>query len=132
MDAVDITILCCFLFSQSAFLCLFNSSSVNHIGCDKNFHKKCAYKIPNDCTRYWAELGTAPPTPGSKETWSGRPVWIDKAISSRPQVPHTFFVHSFKKPTACQKCKKLVSFCSQLNLYAIILICTSHPPTWGS
>lgn len=77
-------------------------------GCDKNFHKKCAYKIPNDCTRYWAELGTAPPTPRTRETWSGRPLWIDKAIQARPQVPHTLFVHSFKKPTACHHCKKLI------------------------
>ena len=84
-------------------------SLIHPLGCDKNYHKKCAYKIPNDCTRYWAEAGLAPPTPGGGATWSGRPLWIDKAIHSRPQVPHTFFVHSFKKPTACQKCKKLVS-----------------------
>ncbi len=65
--------------------------------------------IPNDCTRFWTETGTTPPTTEGGETWSGRPLWIDKAIHSRPQVPHTFFVQSFKKPTACQKCKKLVS-----------------------
>ena len=97
-------------------------------GCDKNFHKKCAYKIPNDCTRYWTETGMTPPTPGGGTPWSGRPLWIDKAIHSRPQVPHTFFVHSFKKPTACQKCKKLVSSHKPAldNLQPILLYVTTR------
>ncbi|KAL5463755.1 hypothetical protein EMCRGX_G032685 [Ephydatia muelleri] len=64
-------------------------------GCEQNFHKKCAYRVPNNC----ASVQT---------TWSGRPLWIDRALLSRPQVPHTFFVHSFKKPTVCHHCKKLI------------------------
>ena len=100
-------------------------------GCDKNFHKGCAFKLPNDCTRHWGDnpsssstssLQRIPKTSASlprssssnrlrerKETWSGRPLWIDKALHNRPQVPHTFFIQSFKKPTACHHCKKLVS-----------------------
>ncbi|XP_011410345.2 PREDICTED: serine/threonine-protein kinase D3-like, partial [Amphimedon queenslandica] len=99
-------------------------------GCDKNFHKGCAFKLPNDCTRHW---GDNPPSSSTsslqripkgssslprssssnrlrerKETWSGRPLWIDKALHNRPQVPHTFFIQSFKKPTACHHCKKLI------------------------
>ena len=82
-------------------------------GCDKNFHKKCAYKIPNNCTRLKTADGISnctsncPPRP--EEVWSGRPLWIDRTLRSRQCVPHTFFVHTFKKPTQCHHCKKLVS-----------------------
>ena len=82
-------------------------------GCDKNFHKKCAYKIPNNCTRLKTADGISnctsncPPRP--EEVWSGRPLWIDRTLRSRQYVPHTFFVHTFKKPTQCHHCKKLVS-----------------------
>lgn len=78
-------------------------------GCDKNFHKRCAYKIPNNCTRLKTADGISS-VMGSRpsEAWSGRPLWIDRTLKSRPQVPHTFFVHSFKKPTVCHYCKKLL------------------------
>lgn len=89
-----------------------NSSS----GCDKNFHKGCAFKIPNNCTRFSSE--NTPSTPHRRESWSGRPLWIDRALHSRPHVPHTFFVHSFKKPTACHHCKKLVSYWRNACLHA--------------
>lgn len=79
-------------------------------GCDKNFHKKCAYHIPNNCSRLGTSEGVAnsvtqrPP----QEVWSGRPLWIDRTLKSRPQVPHTFFVQTLVKPTVCFHCKKLV------------------------
>ena len=106
------------------------SLSLSPSGCDKNFHKGCAFKLPNDCTRHWGDnpssstsslqrnpkgSSSLPRSSSSnrlrdrKETWSGRPLWIDKALHNRPQVPHTFFVQSFKKPTACHHCKKVVS-----------------------
>ena len=44
-----------------------------------------------------------------RATWSGRSVWIEPALSGRIQVPHTFAIHSYKKPTVCQICKRLVS-----------------------
>ena len=95
----------------------FNHLSHTRLGCDKNYHKKCAYKIPNNCTRLKETDGISiPPHTYSrpKETWSGRPLWIDRTLKSRQQVPHTFFVHTFKKPTQCQHCKKLVSIHWQL------------------
>lgn len=51
--------------------------------------------------------------PSSKDrraTWSGRSVWIEPVLSGRIQVPHTFAIHSYKKPTVCQICKRLVSY----------------------
>ena len=120
---------------------------VSFLGCGGNFHKRCAYKIPNNCNglrhRNSTALNAAPhsntlPRPASqvggwndssfltqqssgsfydsipssrdrRATWSGRPIWIDRAISGRIQIPHTFAVHSYKKPTVCQICKRLVS-----------------------
>ena len=42
----------------------------------------------------------------------GRPAWIDRALlempSERPTVPHRFAVHSFKMPTVCRYCKKML------------------------
>ena len=89
------------------------------IGCDRNYHKRCAYKIPNNCVRVTTEAHTnvlhavnmsAPiPSRHIKEVWSGRPLLLDRSVQGRLQVPHTFFVHSFRKPTSCNHCKKLVS-----------------------
>lgn len=41
-------------------------------------------------------------------SWSGRPLWMEVAAATRVKVPHTFQVHSYKKPTVCQHCKKLL------------------------
>ena len=121
-------------------------TSCSFLGCGGNFHKRCAYKIPNNCNGLGhrtsaVALNAAPhsntlPRPASqvggwndssfliqqsssfydsipssrdrRATWSGRPIWIDRAISGRIQIPHTFAVHSYKKPTVCQICKRLV------------------------
>jgi len=116
-------------------------------GCGGNYHKKCAYKIPNNCSdsRHRAStnisgINSIPhshtlPRPSSqigglgdslllqqsnslsdsipslkdrRATWGGRPVWIEPALSGRIQVPHTFAIHSYKKPTVCQICKRLL------------------------
>ena len=95
------------------------------LGCGGNFHKRCAFKIPNNCSDVkrrgslqtssgLSMLGNSdsfPPTDknGRRMTWAGgRPVWIDRAILGRIDVPHTFAVRSYKKPTVCQICKKMV------------------------
>uniref|UniRef100_A0A0K0D8B7 Phorbol-ester/DAG-type domain-containing protein n=1 Tax=Angiostrongylus cantonensis TaxID=6313 RepID=A0A0K0D8B7_ANGCA len=41
-------------------------------------------------------------------SWSGRPLWMEVAEATRVKVPHTFEVHSYKRPTVCQYCKKLL------------------------
>ncbi|XP_063918521.1 serine/threonine-protein kinase D3 isoform X1 [Zophobas morio] len=38
----------------------------------------------------------------------GRPVWLEKEMSSRVKIPHTFVLHSYTRPTVCQYCKKLL------------------------
>ncbi|KAJ8924394.1 hypothetical protein NQ315_007190 [Exocentrus adspersus] len=38
----------------------------------------------------------------------GRPVWVEKELSSRVRIPHTFVLHSYTRPTVCQYCKKLL------------------------
>nr|XP_023021930.1 serine/threonine-protein kinase D3 [Leptinotarsa decemlineata]XP_023021931.1 serine/threonine-protein kinase D3 [Leptinotarsa decemlineata] len=41
-------------------------------------------------------------------TLGGRPVWVEKELSSRVKIPHTFVLHSYTRPTICQYCKKLL------------------------
>uniref|UniRef100_A0A0N5A880 Phorbol-ester/DAG-type domain-containing protein n=1 Tax=Syphacia muris TaxID=451379 RepID=A0A0N5A880_9BILA len=41
-------------------------------------------------------------------SWSGRPLWMELADATRVKVPHTFEVHSYKRFTVCQICKKLL------------------------
>ncbi|XP_077994522.1 serine/threonine-protein kinase D3-like [Glandiceps talaboti] len=103
-------------------------------GCGGNFHKRCAYKIPNNCSfarrRRSSTSFTSSTLPwpcdGShvfednhiksdslsrdkrSTSWSGRPIWVEKAVASRIKVPHTFAIHSYTKPTICQLCKKLL------------------------
>ncbi|GFS47579.1 hypothetical protein TNCV_3133761 [Trichonephila clavipes] len=107
-------------------------------GCGLNFHKRCAYKIPNNCThtrrrRSATSLYPRSPTESLGHTTSsaasfddtmlggsspsrarspslnmGRPVWVERELAGRIRVPHTFVVHSYTRPTVCQHCKKLL------------------------
>ncbi|XP_032654703.1 serine/threonine-protein kinase D3-like isoform X2 [Chelonoidis abingdonii] len=106
-------------------------------GCGLNYHKRCAFKIPNNCHGVRRNqlasrsLGTTttPRTPilgqnvgGSLEEIShwkwgqqthgpaliGRPLWKDWMDLNRVKVPHTFQVHSYTRPTVCQHCKRLL------------------------
>ncbi|KAG5881753.1 hypothetical protein JTB14_029081 [Gonioctena quinquepunctata] len=38
----------------------------------------------------------------------GRPAWVEKELSSRVKIPHTFVLHTYTRPTICQYCKKLL------------------------
>ncbi|CAM5154937.1 unnamed protein product [Natator depressus] len=106
-------------------------------GCGLNYHKRCAFKIPNNCRGVRRSqlasrsLGatTSPRTPGLGQTvggsleeishwkWGqqtqgpvliGRPLWKDWMDLNRVKVPHTFQVHSYTRPTVCQHCKRLL------------------------
>lgn len=41
-------------------------------------------------------------------TLGGRPTWMEKEMSGRVRIPHTFVLHSYTRPTICQYCKKLL------------------------
>uniref|UniRef100_A0A8C3V8U5 Serine/threonine-protein kinase n=1 Tax=Catharus ustulatus TaxID=91951 RepID=A0A8C3V8U5_CATUS len=105
-------------------------------GCGLNYHKRCAFKIPNNCSgvrkRRLSNVslpgaGLSVPRPAQAEhtssaseerccpepskripSWSGRPIWMDKMVLCRVKVPHTFAVHSYTRPTICQYCKRLL------------------------
>ncbi|XP_055051364.2 protein kinase D4 [Misgurnus anguillicaudatus] len=107
-------------------------------GCGLDFHKRCAYSLPNDCSRVYRRCGPSlslfPPgrprvtslsnhTGGSleeismsKPSRSRPPSWADVPVSvgvcegkdSRPHVPHTFHIHTYTKPTVCQYCFRLL------------------------
>ncbi|CAH6779622.1 Prkd3 [Phodopus roborovskii] len=106
-------------------------------GCGLNYHKRCAFKIPNNCSgvRKRRLSNVSLPGPGlslprplqsecvpllSEEShahqepskripsWSGRPIWMEKMVMCRVKVPHTFAVHSYGRPTICQYCKRLL------------------------
>lgn len=81
-------------------------------GCGLNCHKGCAIRIPNNCSR----SKTSSETTGvgtfsrksKKEMWSGRPLWVDRAMRDKPQLPHTFAVKTYTTLTVCHHCKKLL------------------------
>ncbi|XP_077869639.1 serine/threonine-protein kinase D3 [Saccoglossus kowalevskii] len=101
-------------------------------GCGGNYHKRCAYKIPNNCSlaRRHRSSFTSSTLPWQTDSshvieenhiksdalsrdkrstsWSGRPIWVEKAVAGRIKVPHTFAIHSYTKPTVCMSCKKLL------------------------
>uniref|UniRef100_A0A8C5YEN8 Serine/threonine-protein kinase n=1 Tax=Microcebus murinus TaxID=30608 RepID=A0A8C5YEN8_MICMU len=106
-------------------------------GCGLNYHKRCAFKIPNNCSgvrkRRLSNVslpgpGLSVPRPLQPEcaalpneeshvhqepskripSWSGRPIWMEKMVMCRVKVPHTFAVHSYTRPTICQYCKRLL------------------------
>ena len=64
-------------------------------------------------------------SPTSKErraTWSGnagRPAELDRLVN-KLEIPHTFVIHSYKKPTICHVCRKLVSFSKKILLFLVL------------
>uniref|UniRef100_A0A3Q1HI78 protein kinase C n=1 Tax=Anabas testudineus TaxID=64144 RepID=A0A3Q1HI78_ANATE len=106
-------------------------------GCGLDFHKRCAFQLPNDCSRARRQVSTSlslfPPRrprthslsnqaggsleeismskPSSRPpSWADPPVWLGVGYGgrSKPQVPHTFHIHSYTKPTVCQYCHRLL------------------------
>uniref|UniRef100_A0A671X2Q4 Serine/threonine-protein kinase n=1 Tax=Sparus aurata TaxID=8175 RepID=A0A671X2Q4_SPAAU len=105
-------------------------------GCGLNYHKRCAFKIPNNCsgvrkrrlsnvslpgsvmsvarppstefTQTPQEEVRSPPSPTRNSLLSGRPIWMEKMVLGRVKVPHTFSVHTYTRPTICQFCKRLL------------------------
>ncbi|CAB1330764.1 unnamed protein product, partial [Coregonus sp. 'balchen'] len=107
-------------------------------GCGLNYHKRCAFKIPNNCSGVRKRrlsnvslpgplLSVPRPLPGPTEhavvvpeershqeagkrilSWSGRPIWMEKMVLGRVKVPHTFAIHTYTRPTICQYCKRLL------------------------
>uniref|UniRef100_A0AAR2JCD2 Serine/threonine-protein kinase n=1 Tax=Pygocentrus nattereri TaxID=42514 RepID=A0AAR2JCD2_PYGNA len=105
-------------------------------GCGLNYHKRCAFKIPNNCSgvrkRRLSNVSLPGPSlsvprPAAPESvvvfpeerplleagkripsWSGRPIWMEKMVLGRVKVPHTFNVHTYTRPTICQYCKRLL------------------------
>ncbi|XP_077284832.1 serine/threonine-protein kinase D3 isoform X2 [Arctopsyche grandis] len=111
-------------------------------GCGLNYHKRCAVKIPNNCSQVTGIGGgsrrpsTLPPprspsrvsqgsltsqtddanslnltvSPANKQnrspSLSARSTWT----SNQPNVniPHTFVLHSYTRPTVCRHCRKLL------------------------
>ncbi|XP_076800670.1 serine/threonine-protein kinase D3-like [Clavelina lepadiformis] len=93
-------------------------------GCGQNYHKRCAYKIPNDCSlarkrkaSSTSSLQNGAVTPqesvptvnlkshGSR-TYSCRPLWQEGL--QKIKIPHSFEIHTFTRPTVCGHCKKLL------------------------
>ncbi|KAJ7988978.1 hypothetical protein DPEC_G00314790 [Dallia pectoralis] len=107
-------------------------------GCGLNYHKRCAFKIPNNCSGVrkrrlsnvslpGPSLSAPRPLPGPTEhavvaveerphqeagkripSCSGRPIWMEKMVLGRVKVPHTFAIHTYTRPTICQYCKRLL------------------------
>uniref|UniRef100_A0A8D3DV56 protein kinase C n=1 Tax=Scophthalmus maximus TaxID=52904 RepID=A0A8D3DV56_SCOMX len=101
-------------------------------GCGLNYHKRCAFKIPNNCTgvrkrrlsnvslpavlpSFFHLLPSCiwfliPTDEAGKRilSWSGRPIWMEKMVLGRVKVPHTFAIHTYTRPTICQYCKRLL------------------------
>uniref|UniRef100_A0A9R1SSV6 Serine/threonine-protein kinase n=2 Tax=Cyprinus carpio TaxID=7962 RepID=A0A9R1SSV6_CYPCA len=98
-------------------------------GCGLNYHKRCAFSIPNNCSgarkrrlsttsltsSQSLRLSTAESLSSlnssvteARRFYTGRPVHLDKILMTKVKVPHTFAVHSYTRPTVCQYCKRLL------------------------
>ncbi|KAM7366418.1 hypothetical protein PAMP_015856 [Pampus punctatissimus] len=106
-------------------------------GCGLDFHKRCAFLLPNDCSRARRQVSTSlslfPPRrprthslsnqaggsleeismskPSSRPpSWAEPPVWlgVGNGDTNTAKVPHTFHIHSYTKPTVCQYCHRLL------------------------
>ena len=60
-------------------------------------------------------VSPSPSTGSRRMTWTcGRPVAIDKLVN-KLEIPHTFVIHSYRRPTVCNVCRKLVSFFCEIS-----------------
>ncbi|KAM9827413.1 protein kinase D4 [Neosynchiropus ocellatus] len=102
-------------------------------GCGLDFHKRCAYRLVNDCSRARRQVGASvslfqprhvqtrllsnhrggsleeisKSKPSSRPpSWAEPPEWLP--VGDKAQVPHTFHIHSYTKPTVCQHCHRLL------------------------
>ncbi|XP_042866501.1 serine/threonine-protein kinase D3-like isoform X5 [Penaeus japonicus] len=77
-------------------------------GCGLNFHKRCAYKIPNNCSyarRRRTSFQNMPRSPSD----SLNSLHHESSLEGdAPVVPHSFALHSYTTPTICHYCKKLL------------------------
>uniref|UniRef100_A0A3B5LY59 Serine/threonine-protein kinase n=1 Tax=Xiphophorus couchianus TaxID=32473 RepID=A0A3B5LY59_9TELE len=100
-------------------------------GCGLNYHKRCAFSIPNNCSgarkrrlsttslsssqslrlstsESVYSVGTTFLLSEARRFYTGRPVHLDKILMTKVKVPHTFAIHSYTRPTVCQYCKRLL------------------------
>ncbi|KAF8793614.1 Serine/threonine-protein kinase D3 like protein [Argiope bruennichi] len=105
-------------------------------GCGLSFHKRCVYKIPNNCTHarrrrsstympipnQTDQVGVSlsipnmtmfqPPSPNrnrkSPSLPPGKMPCTEKLSTGKIKVPHRFEIHSYTRPTVCCYCKKLL------------------------
>uniref|UniRef100_A0A8C4RIZ6 Serine/threonine-protein kinase D3-like n=1 Tax=Erpetoichthys calabaricus TaxID=27687 RepID=A0A8C4RIZ6_ERPCA len=106
-------------------------------GCGLDFHKRCAFRIPNDCSQAKRRCGSSislfpmsrprasslsSQTGGSLDeismlksnmslkqpSWTGHTIWVDHRRQVSIEVPHTFQIHTYKRPTVCQFCHRLL------------------------
>uniref|UniRef100_A0A4W4FX68 Protein kinase C n=1 Tax=Electrophorus electricus TaxID=8005 RepID=A0A4W4FX68_ELEEL len=57
------------------------------------------------------EISMSKPSRSRPQSWADRPVWLglsEVGRGGRPLVPHTFHIHTYTKPTACQYCHRLL------------------------
>lgn len=66
-----------------------------------------SFILPGLCVR--AQISMTKPS-SRPPSWAEPPVWlgIGNGESCRQQVPHTFHIHSYTKPTVCQHCQRLL------------------------
>lgn len=104
-------------------------------GCSLNFHKRCVVKIPNNCSSgYKHRRSSTLHVPHSTDTGSNSSIASDdsnyaSSLSTKPgsrspsltsrsdnnlashthvNIPHTFNLHTYTRPTLCGICKKLL------------------------
>lgn len=77
-----------------------NCSSCSKCTCNYTSHQLLLSPVPS------SRSGDGRRSRGSSVM--GRPAWVDKEMASRLRVPHSFQLHSYKIPTVCQLCKKLL------------------------
>ncbi|XP_052744203.1 serine/threonine-protein kinase D1 isoform X2 [Bicyclus anynana] len=107
-------------------------------GCNLNYHKRCAVKVPSNCTAPAGAAGAsgasgagtasgsrrqsaAPRSPSRSSAHSQHSAHDDSLVGTTSSckraggawtsslgIPHTFQVHTYTRPTVCRLCKKLL------------------------
>lgn len=96
-------------------------------GCALNFHKRCAIKVPSNCSggalqvpasngkRRRSSTLNVPRSPSESGSTSSLASTVEEnvarasvSIGSGAGIPHTFALHTYTRPTICGSCKKLL------------------------
>ncbi|CAF2490237.1 unnamed protein product [Rotaria sp. Silwood2] len=77
-------------------------------GCGRNFHKRCVSDLPDNCSPMARKISDVPCSHDDNAAGNLNKRLTLTGTELPTALPHCFYVHSFRSPTKCHICKRLL------------------------